>query len=59
MLNMIIRKRSHSIVRVIIIRLVAHIQTLVACVASSGLKVLWEELALFVEIVAGALVLIC
>jgi hypothetical protein len=56
---MIIRKRSHSIVRVIIIRLVAHIQTLVACVASSGLKVLWEELALFVEIVAGALVLIC
>jgi hypothetical protein len=55
MLNMIIRKCSHGIVGVIIIRLVAHIQTLKPGVTSSSLEVFGQELALFVEVVAGAL----
>lgn len=52
---MVIRKGRHGIVRVIIVRLVANIQAADACVAGRSLEVLGEELALLVEVVAGAL----
>lgn len=55
MLDVVIRKRGHSIVRVVIVRLVADVKALDACVTGSGLEVLREELALLIEVVTGAL----
>jgi hypothetical protein len=43
---------------VIVIRLVANVNALVAGCVGGGLEVLGQELALFVEVVAGALVVI-
>lgn len=55
MLNMIIGKRSHRIIRMIIIRLVSNSQAILSSLFSRSLEVLWKELALFVEVVAGSL----
>lgn len=55
MLNMVIRKRSHRIITVIVIRLVPHIHALNASLRHSLFEVLGEKLALFVEVVAGSL----
>ena len=55
MLNMIIRKRSHRIITVIVIRLVPHIHALNASLGDGLFKVLREQLALFVEVIAGSL----
>lgn len=55
MLNMVIRKGSHGIIGVVIVRLVANIQAGDSSVTGCGLEVLREQLALFVEVVAGAL----
>lgn len=55
MFNMVVRKGGHGIIRVVIVRLVANVQAGDACVTGRGFKVLRKELALFVEVVAGAL----
>jgi len=55
MINMIIRKRSHGIITVIVVRLVPHIHALNASLGDGLLEVLGEQLALFVEVVAGSL----
>ena len=52
---MIIRKACHGIVTVVVIRLVSHLDALHAAVGRSLFKVFGEKLALFVEVVAGAL----
>ena len=55
MVHMIIRKACHGIVTVVVIRLVSHLDALHAAVGRSLFKVFGEKLALFVEVVAGAL----
>lgn len=55
MLNMVIRKARHEKVAVIIVRLVADIDTLDAGIFGGFFEVLGQQLTLFVEIVAGAL----
>lgn len=55
MLNMVIGERSHRIIRVVVVRLVSHLQTLLPGLLSRSLEVLWEKLALLVEVVAGSL----
>lgn len=57
MVHMIIRKRGHGKVTVIVIRLVSHLDTLHATVGRGLFKVLGEQLALLVEVVAGSLFL--
>lgn len=56
MLNMIIRKRRHSIVTVIIIRLVPYIHARDSGFFGSFFEVFRQELALFVEVISGALI---
>lgn len=55
MVHMIIRKARHRIVTVIVIRLVSHLDALHAALGRGLFEVLGEELALFVEVVAGSL----
>lgn len=55
MLNMIIRKRRHRIITMIIIRLIAYLHTLYARLFRCLRKILGKELALFIEIVARSL----
>lgn len=55
MLNMVIRKRSHRIITVIVIRLVSHIHTLNASLGDGLFEVLGEQLALLVEVVTSSL----
>lgn len=56
MFNMIVGKRSHRIIRVIIIRLIPHSQSLLLSnLLSRCLEVFRQQLALFVEVVASAL----
>jgi hypothetical protein len=55
MLDMVIRKARHRVVAMVVVRLVAHPHALHARVPGRRLEVLGEELALFVEVVAGAL----
>lgn len=55
MLNMVIRKRSHSIVTVVVVRLVADLDALDASLLSGLLKRLGKQLSLLVEVVAGTL----
>lgn len=55
MLNVVIRKGGHGIVGVVIVGLVADIKASNACIAGRGFECLGQELALFVEVVAGAL----
>lgn len=52
---MVIRKARHRIVTVIVIRLVSHLDALHATLGRGLFEVLGEELALFVEVVAGSL----
>jgi hypothetical protein len=54
-LDVIIRKGSHSIVRVVIVRLVADVKALDTCIAGSALEVLRQKLALLVEVISSAL----
>ena len=54
-LDVVIRKGRHGIVGVVIVRLVADIQALDACIPGRSLKVLGQELTLLVEVVASAL----
>ena len=55
MVHMVIGKRGHGVVAVIVIRLVADLDTLNALLGGGLFEVLGEELALFVEVVAGSL----
>lgn len=55
MVDMIIRKSSHSVVTMIVIRLVPDINALDASLGNGLFEVLREQLALFVEVVAGSL----
>jgi len=56
MFNMIIGKRSHRIIRMVIIRLISHSQSLLLSnLLSRCLEVFRQQLALFVEVVASAL----
>ena len=55
MLDVVIGKSRHRIVRVVVVRLVAHLHTIHSGLLGSGFEVLREELALLVEVVAGTL----
>ena len=55
MLNVVIGKGRHSVVGVVVIRLVAHIQTADAGLIGSSDKVLGKKLSLLVEVVTGSL----
>lgn len=55
MLDMVIRKRRHRIIAMIIVRLIPDIHTLHARLLGGLFKVLREQLALFVEVVTGSL----
>lgn len=56
MVNMLIGKGRHEVVRVIVVRLVVDIDLVrEALLLGSGFEVFGEELALLVEVVAGAL----
>lgn len=55
MVDMVIRKSRHGVVTVVIVGLVADLDALDAGLGGGLFEVLREELALFVEVVAGAL----
>ena len=55
MLNMVICEASHRIIAMIIIWLVPDLHARDAGVSGGFLEVLWEELALLVEVVSGSL----
>ena len=55
MFHMIIRERRHSIITVIVIRLVPNRHALHTSLLGSFLEVLRKKLALLVEVVSGAL----
>ena len=55
MVNMIIRECRHSVVAMIIVRLVANIDTLNTGFFSSRLEVFREKLTLFVKVVSSSL----
>lgn len=55
MLDVVIRKGRHGVVGVVIVGLVADIQASETSLTSCGFEVFGEKLALFVEVVAGAL----
>lgn len=55
MLNMLIRKTRHRIITMIVVWLVADIHALHTRLFGRLCEVLGEELALFVEVVAGSL----
>lgn len=55
MLNVVIGKGRHSVVGVVVIGLVADIQTTDAGLLGSSDKVLGEELSLLVEVVTSSL----
>lgn len=55
MLDMVVGERRHRVIAMIVIRLVPNIDTLYASVLGGLFEVLGEELALFVEVVAGSL----
>lgn len=55
MLDMVIRERRHSVVAVIVVRLVADLDALDAGLLGGLFEVLGQELALLVEVVAGSL----
>lgn len=57
MLDMVIRERGHGVVAVVVVGLVAHLDALNPSVLGGLFEVLGEQLALLVEVVAGALVL--
>lgn len=53
--HVVIRERRHRVVAVVVVRLVADLQTLDARLLGRLLEVLGQKLALLVEVVAGAL----
>lgn len=55
MFHVVIRERRHRVVAVVVVRLVADLQTLDARLLGRLLEVLGQKLALLVEVVAGAL----
>lgn len=55
MVDMVIRKSRHSVVTVIVVGLVADLDALDARLRGGLFEVFGEELALFVEVVAGTL----
>jgi hypothetical protein len=57
MLNMLISKRSHEVITMIIIRLIPHIYPLHTCLLSSLFQIFGKELALFIEVVSSTLIL--
>lgn len=54
MFHVVIRERRHRVVAVVVVRLVADLQTLDARLLGRLLEVLGQKLALLVEVVAGA-----
>lgn len=55
MLDVVIRKSRHGIVRVIIVGLVADSDALVSCFEGRAFEILGQQLSLLVEVVTSAL----